>query len=154
MRRAILLLAALLAIAPAAAGAKGDPESALLAEVNAARAARGLRALAPQRVLARVARAHSAAMAKGGFFDHLAPDGTDAAARVAAAGYAFAVVGENIAAGMADPKSAVTSWLASPGHRRNLLDPRAMEAGAGYAPAPDGRYRHYWTILVAAPAPP
>ena len=154
MRGLTVLLVLLLAAGPSAAGTTADLEAALLAEVNAVRVAHGLRGLAPQRVLARVARAHSAAMAKGGFFDHRAPDGTDAPARVAAAGYAFALVGENIAAGMADPKSAVTSWMASPGHRSNLLDPRAVEAGAGYAPAPAGRYRHYWTILVAAPAPP
>ena len=43
-------------------------------------------------------------------------------------------VGENIAwgtAALATPRAIVAAWMASPGHRANILDPRYRETGIG-----------------------
>jgi uncharacterized protein YkwD len=94
-------------------------------------------------------------MADGGFLDHRAPDGTGLGERVAASGYRYRFLAENIAAGQAEPASVVEGWLKSEGHRRNLLEAEAVEAGAGYAFRPRERgpaeYRHYWVLVLAAP---
>ena len=61
---------------------------------------------------------------------------------------------ENLAAGMARAEAVVKAWMASPGHRRNLLLPDIVEVGAGYVLREnDGgqhRYRHYWTMTFGA----
>lgn len=44
-------------------------------------------------------------------------------------GYRGFVNTENIAAGQRDYKQAFTSWINSPGHRRNILNPNAKDLG-------------------------
>ncbi len=73
--RTLLLpaLVAVLAALPATAGAAGpsSPQpTALLREMNRARAARGLRSLVADRALSRAALAHSRDMAARGYFAH------------------------------------------------------------------------------------
>ena len=48
-------------------------------------------------------------------------------------------VGENIAWGtlyLATPRAIVAAWMASPGHRANILDARYRETGIGVSPHP------------------
>ena len=58
-------------------------------------------------------------------------------------GIAYTAAGENIAAGQPDPKSVVTSWMNSPGHRANILSKSYTEIGVGFASG--GTYGTYWT---------
>jgi uncharacterized protein YkwD len=47
------------------------------------------------------------------------------------------VIGENIAWGtlwLATPRAIVTSWMNSPGHRANILNPRFRDTGIGISP--------------------
>ncbi len=147
MRGAALALAIVLAstVAPAA-----QPER-LLAEINAARERHGLDPVRADARLAAAARDHAADMAARDFFDHRDPDGAGLASRVAAAGYAYSHVAENIAGGHERARDVVATWLLSAGHRRNLLDPEVVDAGIGYVDAPeDGgrvRYRRYWVAI-------
>jgi len=151
----------------------GGPEGRLLAAVNRERERRGLRALGFDSRLAAAAARHSRAMAERGFFDHCDPDTrTRVWDRVEDAGYRWRAIGENVAAGWSDADEVIARWLRSSGHRRNLLRDEFTEAGIGYHPdpndrrgvrldndddcAPDGRggpYRHYWTMVFAAPKP-
>jgi uncharacterized protein YkwD len=151
-RLAAAALAAALLAGPA--GAAPDPAAQLLVEVNAVRAQQGLGALKRDARLDRAAAGHSMAMAEKRFFDHRAPDGTTAEDRVTSAGYRYRLVGENIAAGMENAATVVKQWMLSDGHRRNLLEPRARDAGIGYVAGPKGEYRQYWTLIVAEPARP
>lgn len=152
---AIALPAALLAATPAAAEAalRADGAPGLIAAVNAERARHGLAALAPEPRLACAAVVHSEAMAAERFVEHEGGRDGGLAQRLARAGYSYTLAEENVAAGMAAPEEAVAEWMASPGHRRNLLDPAVVEAGAGHAFAPqDGQgFGHYWTLILAAP---
>ncbi len=99
--------------------------------------------------LARAAQGHSEDMASKDYFDHTTPDGADMAARVKAQGYAFSLLGENIAAGQATPAEAVRGWLESPGHCRNIMNADFQELGVGRAEG--GSYRIYWTQNFGSP---
>jgi uncharacterized protein YkwD len=56
--------------------------------------------------------------------------------------------GENIFGGPRNPLAACRGWMASPGHRDNILDPSYTQIGAGYARG--GRYRTYWVQVFAS----
>src|SRR5918992_1246180 len=74
--------------------------AAVLAEVNALRASKGLAPLRWSQPLATAARAHSSAMASRGFFSHTSRDGTAFWKRVQrhyrSRGYSYWSVGENL----------------------------------------------------------
>ena len=105
--------------------------------------------LSPQ--LADAALAHSVDMATRGYFDHQSPDGSTPAVRVANAGYAWAAVAENIAAGVATPEEAVQGWLQSAGHCANLMNPRFIDMGVAYAVNRKNAAIIMWTQVFAAP---
>lgn len=162
-RVVLLLLAVCLAAAagsPAAtAGATGVRASALerqlLQELNAVRAARGLRPLRLAPGLQTAALAHSRAMLAGAFFAHESRDGTSMADRVRASypprGGSWSV-GENLiwASPRLGARQAITAWLSSPGHRRNILAARWREVGIGMARAasPGGAFGSGTVVVV------
>ena len=129
---------------------ESQPER-LLTEINAVRERHGLGLLRADPRLAAAARGHAADMAERDFFDHRAPDGAGLVARIVRAGYAFAHVAENLAAGHERADAVVATWMLSEGHRRNLLNAEDVDAGIGYVDAPDdggrARYRHYWVAI-------
>lgn len=127
-------------------------ESEIADRVNRIRTDRGLPALLYSPALARVARDHSADMAKRGYFEHVAPDGRAPADRVRAAAIEYALVAENLAYNHreADPiESAVKDWMASPGHRANILSGEVSRTGVGVVVAADGGI--YFTQLFLEP---
>ncbi len=113
-------------------------ESALLERINTVRAEHQLSPLRVDLALVRTARAHSGTMLRQGVFGH-----GDFAGRMRALRVRFALLGENIAWGSgpyASARSMVKAWLASPGHRANLLQPRFRRIGIG---APVGTFSGY-----------
>ncbi|MFA5872057.1 MAG: CAP domain-containing protein [Parcubacteria group bacterium] len=64
------------------------------------------------------------------YFDHISPDGkgpTDLAKNV---NYDYIAIGENLAlGGFASDKELVDAWMASPGHRENILNKAYTEIG-------------------------
>jgi uncharacterized protein YkwD len=112
--------------------------SAVFCLVNRERARHGERALRPNMRLRRAAQAHSEGMAEGGYFNHITPGGLTPLARMRAFGYISNTtgyeVGENIAYGtlwLATPRAIVAAWMASPGHRANILDARFRDTAVG-----------------------
>lgn len=104
-------------------------ERTLLGAVNDVRAAHNLRPLRTDTTLVRAARDYSATLIRRDVFTHGAL-GTRLA-RYSARGPLF---GENLAWGKgerATARSIVRSWLASPGHRANLLRPNWTRIGIG-----------------------
>jgi uncharacterized protein YkwD len=84
-------------------------------------------------------------MALANYFDHDSPvDGSSPGARARAAGYAWTKVAENIAGGQITPQEAVTGWLHSPGHCRNIMG-SYDEIGVSYVTRPGSELRTYWT---------
>ncbi|ELQ05258.1 Allergen V5/Tpx-1 related protein [Pseudomonas syringae BRIP34876] len=133
---------------------------ALLAQVNAARAKPRMcgkrpfpsaRPLSWNTTLETAAQGHSQSMASENYFTHRGFDNDSPADRARAAGYGGRQIGENIAAGQSTASKAMASWLASPGHCANLMNPMFTEVGAAYATATNADYGVYWTMLFGAP---
>jgi uncharacterized protein YkwD len=113
--------------------------NAVVCLVNAERANRGLRTLERDGDLAQAAHGHSRDMARNHFFDHVGRDGDTVGDRVRKAGYGKPDdgwrVGENLGwgtGGRAAPSAVVAAWMASPGHRQNMLG-SFRELGVGVA---------------------
>jgi len=121
------------------------------AGVNEARREAGQPPLRLSQELSRVARAHSEAMAEGGFFDHTDRSGREPADRVRIAGIAYRAVAENIQFNNdVDPAPvAVREWLESPGHRENIMTARFELTGMGVAVDDSGGV--YFTQLFLEP---
>jgi len=98
---------------------------------NAARRENGgLSALATNVKLDAAAEAKLADMFDKQYFEHISPSGAGPGELVDAVGYAYIAVGENLAEGnFEDDRVLVDAWMASPGHRANILDADYMEIG-------------------------
>jgi uncharacterized protein YkwD len=122
----------------------GLVRAAVLCLVDQERESHGEPALQPNAALARAAQGHSRDMAEQDYFSHYAPNGETPLERMRASGYLPSsedgyVVGENIAWGtlwLATPQAIVSAWMASPGHRANILDAAYRETGVGVSPHP------------------
>ncbi len=97
------------------------------------------------------AERHSGDMADNNFFSHTGSDGLRVSHRVSATGYDWSIVGENIAAGFDEVAGVVNGWLESPGHCRNLMDPRFTEMAVSRILTNAADYDNYWTQVFAAP---
>jgi uncharacterized protein YkwD len=100
--------------------------------------------------LQQAAQAHTEDMAFGDYFEHVGPRGDTPVSRMHAAGYIYSSqigyeVGENIAWGtlwLATPRSIVAAWMASPGHRANILDAHFRDTAVGVSPHPPASLAH------------
>jgi uncharacterized protein YkwD len=118
------------ALVPAAhAATLSQNEQTLLGAVNEVRAAHNLRPLRIDATLVRAARDYSGTLIRRDIFTHgsLGP-------RLARYGVRGPTYGENLAWGMGEGATArgiVRGWMASPGHRANLLRPGWTRIGIG-----------------------
>jgi uncharacterized protein YkwD len=133
--RIIVALAAALALlaaaAPASATTLRQNERTILAELNKARTARGLVPLKVDPRLQTAARAHSVDMLRRDYFSH-----AGFGARMSRSGAAGPAFAENLYWGTgphAYARRVVAGWLASPGHRANLLRPGFRRIGIARA---------------------
>lgn len=109
-------------------------QQAVIAEVNALRASRGLGALRASDRLAAIAQNQACDNASRQIVSHTSSDGRGLTGRATAGGYRWLAVAENVGLGpYGDAKGMVGLWKASPGHLRNMLNPRVTEAGLGLA---------------------
>lgn len=137
-----------------------DFRSSLLQQINAARAVArscggtAMPAAAPlawnDRLFSAAAR-HSSDMAVNNYFSHTGLDGRSAAQRIAAEGYAWTWVGENIAAGQASVSVVMGGWLASPGHCANIMRAEYRDVGVSCVQRSGSTYGRYWTMTLARP---
>ncbi|HYN22424.1 MAG TPA: CAP domain-containing protein, partial [Thermoanaerobaculia bacterium] len=125
----------------------------MLARVNAARKRSGLKPLRLNGKLDRSAQRHAEDMLARGYFAHRSPAGTTVRERSKVAGYDWRNIGENIAFGQTSVPEVVETWLDSPGHRRNILNPAFTELGVGLAlgKGQDGKYQVLWVQNFGAP---
>lgn len=126
------------------------PESAfeqeIFEQINAHRQSQGLPALAYSAAIAEPCRQHSLEMSQQGQISH---DGFEQRVEAIAQFIRYRSAGENVASnrGYADPPSqAVTGWLNSPGHRRNIEGDFNL-TGIGVVQAADGTY-YYTQIFI------
>lgn len=105
----------------------------LLEAVNRERSAHRLAPLRASASLERAAQGHADDMLARGYYGHASPEHTMAPERSRDAGYAAESVGENIAKGQRSVEEVMKGWMASPEHRKNILNPGFTEAGFGLA---------------------
>ena len=115
---------------------------------NAYRRGRDLSPLSTADRLNEAAQSFAEYMARSGNYGHEA-DGRTPAERIAAAGYEYCRVGENIGwqqkgderiASTSIGRSFFTGWRDSPPHHENIVEPSFTEIGTGFAVAETGRY--------------
>ena len=147
-----------LAVVSCGGGGEDGPTVAALtiAEVEVAsfellRAARSENGIANElgfnRALGEVARAHSEAMRDQGFLAHTDPSGEGLRARLRAAGLSFASATENLVqvSHRSDPAAlAHAELMASPEHRKQIVDSTFQLAGVGVARSADT----YWFTQI------
>lgn len=122
----------------------------ILRLVNLERARAGLNTLARSQVLENQAEQYACELIHYDFFDHVNPvTGSHLDDRAEAFGYDYYVIGENLAAGQRTPRQAFDDWMASPGHRANIMDPRFEEIGIGIRTG--GDYGLYWVQEFGKP---
>jgi len=135
MRRLAVLLSLLLCGAAQAADVVAV-ERAIVEGTNRFRHEERLGSVRPDSQLDRTAHEFAEYLARTDRFDHEA-DGRTPAMRARAHGYDYCLVAENIAYQF-DSRGFTTSalahelvegWKDSPGHRRNMLDARAVDTG-------------------------
>ena len=110
--------------------------------VNAQRAQNGLKPLAENWELSRVARYKSADMAGKRYFSHESPTYGSPYQMMRSFGISFRSAGENIAYGQRTPAAVVAAWMNSSGHRANILNSSYTQIGVGYHEA-----GNYWTQM-------
>jgi uncharacterized protein YkwD len=110
-------------------GAKLDASN-VIQLTNQERTNNNVSALSHNTVLDSAAEAKMQDMFKQQYFEHISPDGRGPSDVVTTAGYKYIVVGENLAMGLfSSDKDLVDAWMASPGHRANILNTRFTEIG-------------------------
>ncbi len=114
---------------------------------NAERQKQGLPYLNVNKKLTESAESKLQDMFKNQYFEHMSPSGDSVSDVVRKTGYDYIVVGENLALGVFSGDSqVVAAWMASPGHRKNILDSRYQEIGIAIG---QGTYqgRKQWLIV-------
>lgn len=151
----VLILASIIfPLQPAAAAPGRQPATARLNSkmqrivelVNIRRAEAGIAAVAVDPVLMSCAQQYSETVAAMGKLSHTSPDGSTPGQRLRRCGYNWRNFGENLAAGYADADQLVAAWMASPSHRKIILNPKVREIGLGYtnrASDPNYYYDYY-----------
>ncbi|MFJ9346600.1 CAP domain-containing protein [Streptomyces sp. NPDC101237] len=131
---------------PKAAGTASGVVARLVDLVNAERGKVGCSALTLNTTLSKVAQAHSEDMARHQTMSHDGSDGSSPGDRITGAGYTWSSYGENVAYGYASADQVMAGWMASPGHKANILNCSFKEIGVGLA-GPGS----YWTQDFGTP---
>jgi uncharacterized protein YkwD len=128
----------------------------LVASLNAARRANGLRGVRSNAALRRAALEHALSMAQDGYFSHSSANGDSASTRITSYYRVRSErswsVGEVLywASGNVSSDAVVGAWLSSPPHRAELLARRWRDVGvaAVYVPNAPGVYRGLNVTIV------
>ncbi|MFD0884541.1 CAP domain-containing protein, partial [Streptosporangium algeriense] len=125
------------------AGGASKAVQEVLRLTNAERRAGGCPALRDDPRLRSAAQRHTADMAAGNYLDHTAKDGRTMTDRIKESGFSpLSAWAENLARGQRTPAEVVKAWMASAGHRRNIMNCAYTHVGIGRATSPRGRV--YW----------
>jgi uncharacterized protein YkwD len=166
VRRAALVLIVVAGLLGPAESAFAGPvvtsadklRAGVISEMNRVRAAHGLRALTVRPRLQHAGAAHATNLAKHGVFTHDWANGTPFSRWISwywpGPDFGSWSAGENLfwAGPITNAKTVVAAWLASPGHRANLLNKswRAMGVGAVKIVGPIGDFAGVPTAFLTS----
>lgn len=131
--------------APQPPSGGGDIAQRVLDLSNAERSRAGAPALSLHPQLMAAAQHHTNLMVQHNQMTHQLPGEPELSDRISQSGYQWGGVAENVAQGQTSPEQVVSTWMNSPGHRKNLLNPEYQHLGVGYA-------NNFWTQKFARPA--
>jgi uncharacterized protein YkwD len=131
---AIVLLAS---PANAAAVSSAQLSAGIVTLTNQQRAAHGCKAVKVDARLVAAAAGHSSYMARTGSFSHTGSGGSSFSTRVTRAAYPRPL-SENVAFGYRTAADVMKGWMASPGHRANILNCKASTVGVSTVYAANG----------------
>jgi len=114
--------------------------------VNEERRKVGARNLRLNSKLNAACRVHTADMSRHKFKSHRGSDGSTFQQRAARQGYSWSGLGENVAETYKNTRAAMSGWMASSGHRNNILNTQWTEMG--YAENTSG-WRTYCQLFGA-----
>lgn len=109
---------------------------------NQERAKNGLKPLALDTALSKVAREKSRDMQSKGYFSHTSPTYGSPFDMMKKFGITYRSAGENIAMGQPTPEAVVKAWMNSEGHRANILNSGYTHIGVGHVAS-----GNYWTQM-------
>jgi hypothetical protein len=118
---------------------RNDSERQLFEALNGERTAHGLSVLQWDNALFKAARHHALLMLNLNRLEHQLPSESNLEGRLAEAGARFSAIAENIAIGP-NPRIIQAGWMDSPGHRKNILDPRLTSVGIAAVRGPGGLF--------------
>lgn len=118
----------------------------IVALTNQARQSAGLAPLAVNGLLAQAAQGKANDMVVNQYFAHTSPANVTPWDWFKRAGYSYKFAGENLAKDFATSESLVDAWLASPSHRKNIMNANYTEIGIAVS---TGEINGVSTIVVA-----
>jgi uncharacterized YkwD family protein len=101
--------------------------------VNVERQKNGMSLLAKDAMLSEAAQFKCTDMIQRNYYDHISPTYGEPYGLMDMFNITYRIWGENIAAGQATPKEVVDAWMASPGHKENILREEFTHVGVGYS---------------------
>ncbi len=101
--------------------------------------------LAINSTLEKAAKMKAEDMAEKGYFAHTSPDGRSPWYWFEQAGYNYSYAGENLAVNFNESVDVNKAWMASPGHRENIMNQNFSEIGIATA---EGLYQGKRTTFV------
>ncbi len=121
-----------------------DPDK-VIELTNQEREKAGLPGLQTNSELNQAALAKAADMFENNYWAHISPTGTEPWSFITQSGYQYQHAGENLARDFSNPQDVVKAWMASPTHKKNLLDNRHRDIGVAVM---DGTLNGVETTLV------
>ncbi len=121
--------------------------------INQSRTAQNLSMLSVNEKLNQAAGLKAQDMIANNYFDHTSPSGISPWYWFGKAGYSFIWAGENLAIRFIDTDTVFDAWMASPGHRDNILNPNFKDIGVAVATGQiDGRQTTVSVLAFGSPA--
>jgi hypothetical protein len=105
----------------------------LVSLTNQQRIAAGLSPLTLDSQLSQAASNKASDMFAKNYWAHTAPDGATPWSFIKSAGYDYLYAGENLARGFTTAPDALNAWMASPGHKENILSSKYKDVGFAVA---------------------
>lgn len=119
----------------------------LLVSTNDQRADNQLGPLQLNSQLSQAAAAKAHDMITKGYWDHIAPDGTEPWEWIDNSGYVYQEAGENLAKNFSTAGAAVAAWMDSPSHRSNILSNTYQDVGFAVV---NGKINNAPTTIIVA----
>ncbi|MFA6534398.1 MAG: CAP domain-containing protein [Patescibacteria group bacterium] len=129
----VFAVAFLFVVYPTPAVFAGKVSDELIILTNQDRAKANLPALKINAALNAAAEGKVADMIANGYFSHTAPSGDKPWVWLDQVNYPYTAAGENLAKDFSSAASVEQAFLASPAHRKNILNPRYQEIGLAVA---------------------